>query len=216
MKGDACTYILTPESLFEVVSMVEVFVSLFVCLFLTAIRKTKKTLISLQVTHIISVSHTLTFQTHNYADAHPNMQNPWNGTILHINTKTVQLFLSISFPTFPPTAPVISLCIHLFLHPPPSKASSQQSAIEFHYSQVMQHFKRSSAARVCAVLWARVHAQYSVSERHLFIFCYVQQKSSADTQHWCPQTIFMGYCVQAGFLHFFLDLAHAVSDSSFG
>lgn len=215
MKGDACTYILTPESLFEVVSKVEVFVSLFVCLFLTAIRKTKKTLISLQVTHIISVSHTLTFQTHNYADAHPNMQNPWK-QMAQFFTSTQKQSSCFFQSVFPPTVPVISLCIHLFLHPPPSKASSQQSAIEFHYSQVMQHFKRSSAARVCAVLWARVHAQYSVSERHLFIFCYVQQKSSADTQHWCPQTIFMGYCVQAGFLHFFLDLAHAVSDSSFG
>lgn len=102
MKGDACTYILTPESLFEVVSKVEVFVSLFVCLFLTAIRKTKKTLISLQVTHIISVSHTLTFQTHNYADAHPNMQNPWKQMAQFFTStqKQSSCFFQSVFPPF--------------------------------------------------------------------------------------------------------------------
>lgn len=131
MKGDACTYILTPESLFEVVSKVEVFVSLFVCLFLTAIRKTKKTLISLQVTHIISVSHTLTFEMHNYADAHPNMQKPLktNGTILHINTKNSP---AVSFNQFSHLSTYSSS--HFSLHPPISPSTplqSLQSAVSY-------------------------------------------------------------------------------------
>lgn len=142
------------------------------------------------------MSHTLTFQTHNYADAHPNMQKkPWQQMVQFFTStqKQSSCFFQSVFPPF-------HLQLHHFsLHPPISPSTplqSLQSAVSYRIplQRVMQHFKRSSAAWVCAVLWARGHVRAH--------FCYVQQKSSADTQHWCPQTIFMGYRVEAGVLHF--------------
>lgn len=87
-----------------------------------------------------------------------------------MNTKnSPPFFLNQFFPTFPPSSALISLSIHPFLHPSPSKASSQQSAIEFHYSLVMQHFKGGRAACVCNR--GRVYTFNTVSVRGFFLLC---------------------------------------------
>lgn len=179
MKGDACTYILTPESLFEVVSKVEFF--LFVCLFLTAIRKTKKTLyLSAGHTYNISVSHIdfsntqLRRRTSKYAKP---PENKWhNSSHQHKNSPAVSPNQFSHLSTYSSS--------HFSLHPPISPSTplqSLQSAVSYRIplqpsDAALQ--KKQRCTSVCST-----HVQYSVSERHLFIFCYVQQKSSADTQH---------------------------------
>lgn len=101
------------------------------------------------------------------------MQNPveGGGAILqtHGHKNSPPFFLQSIFPTFPPTSPFISLSIHPFLHPSPSKASSQQSAIEFHYSLVMQHFKGGRTACVCSC--GSVYTCNTVLIRDFILLC---------------------------------------------
>jgi len=92
--------------------------------------------------------YTRGIDTDNYTDK-PLLQNPMEagGAILQTHEQKNSSPISLS-QFFPPTSPLISLSIHAFLHPSPSKACSQQSGIEFHYSLVMQHFKGERTACV--------------------------------------------------------------------
>lgn len=118
-------------------------------------------------THSVGVTHT-----------HRHIEGEAENVILQMyeHKNSPPFFLNQFFPTFPPTSTFISLSIHPFLHPSPSKASSQQSAIEFHYSLVMQHFKGGRAACVCNR--GRVYTCNRVSVSVFFL----QGISSSGTQ----------------------------------
>lgn len=97
---------------------------------------------------------------------------------MHEHKNSPPFFPRYIFPTFPPAPPLVSLPIHPFLHPSPSKASSQQSAIEFHYSLVMQHFKGAAA---CVCNCGSVYTCNPVEVRAFS--CCVHRLSSSGT-HW--------------------------------
>ena len=150
----------------------------------TGIRR-KWTFVPLHVTHningtTIGVSHPV------YTDMPAWKQV--DGTLqMHEHRNSSPFFRQSIYPTFPPSSCFISLSNHPFLHLSPSKASSQESAIEFHYSLVMQHFKGGRAAYVCVTLGVCTPAVHLDWDSFFFglVFCYLQRISSSETQQWC-------------------------------
>lgn len=171
--GRCCTYILTSGSLFEDESKVGFF---------------KQALVENEplypgVSRIILMESLIHTQSHKVSSPR-----------IHQHKNIPPFSLWSIFSTFPP---FVSPSIHPALHPSPSKASSQQSAIEFHYSLVMQHFKGWRAACMCVFVCVRETACAVHCEWAIFFFPLpVQGISSSGTQRWCPQPIFILQCVQ--------------------
>lgn len=191
---------------------------LFVCLFLTAIRKTKKTLyLSAGHTYNISVSHIdfsntqLRRRTSKYAKP---PENKWhNSSHQHKNSPAV------SFNQFSHLSTYSSS--HFSLHPPISPSTplqSLQSAVSYRIplqpsDAALQ--KKQRCTSVCSTLGTSTCAIQCKWETSIYFLLCTAKVLSRHTTLMSPDNIYGVLCASWVFA-FFLDLAHAVSDLSFG
>lgn len=192
-EGGRCyTYILTPGSLFEVVSKVG--------FFKTGISR-KWTFVPWRVTHNID-GITLEVFNHTHTDSQRHAKPCGSRGRNSSNTPTQKqstIFPSINFFHLS-----TDLSVHFSLHPSSSPSiplQSLQSAVSYRIPlQSSDAALQRMESCTCVTAWVCTCAiQCEWAILFIYLFCFVQGISSSGTQRWCPQPIFILQCVQTVF-----------------